>query len=197
MNFHRSLRVSFVTWVALGALTFAQAPKWGFLGGDDDVAGLCSESTNVVLICIVDTELVYEVGSRKLKPPFAQVIHHATVVQSHKGALKVGDRIKIGYVTDRLPMEESKRSGFIEAANKKAKGSLKYAFLGSGEGGEYFCEWLNLADYSEGLGRVIASKSPKIPTKAEQAGARQPATRPESKSDGGDKPQPESEGRSR
>ena len=32
---------------------------------------------------------------------------------------------------------------------------------------------------------------------AEQAGAGQPATRPESKSEGGDKPQPESEGRSR
>lgn len=34
-------------------------------------------------------------------------------------------------------------------------------------------------------------------TKAEQGGAGQPATRPESDSEGGDKPQPESEGRSR
>jgi hypothetical protein len=34
-------------------------------------------------------------------------------------------------------------------------------------------------------------------TKAEQDGAGQPATRPESKSDGSDKPQPKSEGRSR
>jgi len=34
-------------------------------------------------------------------------------------------------------------------------------------------------------------------TKAEQAGTGQPATRAESKSEGGDKPQPESEGRSR
>lgn len=33
--------------------------------------------------------------------------------------------------------------------------------------------------------------------KAEQAGTGQPATRPESKSSGGDKPQPEAEGRSR
>ena len=33
--------------------------------------------------------------------------------------------------------------------------------------------------------------------KAEQAGTEQPATRPESKSEGGDKPQPEAEGRSR
>jgi hypothetical protein len=36
-----------------------------------------------------------------------------------------------------------------------------------------------------------------IPTQAEQAGTGQPATRPESKSKGGDKPQPEAEGRSR
>ena len=35
-----------------------------------------------------------------------------------------------------------------------------------------------------------------IPTKAEHAGAGQPATRPESDSEGGDKPQPEAEGRS-
>jgi len=32
---------------------------------------------------------------------------------------------------------------------------------------------------------------------AQQAGAGQPATRPESKSEGGDKPQPDAEGRSR
>ena len=36
-----------------------------------------------------------------------------------------------------------------------------------------------------------------IPTKAEQAGDGQPATRPESDSEGSDKPQPEAEGRSR
>lgn len=97
MTLHVILRVSFVTLAALGALTSAGPPQWGWLGGEDDVAELCSESTNVVLVCIVDTELVYEVGARKLKPPFAKVLHHATVVQSHKGALKIGDRIEIGY----------------------------------------------------------------------------------------------------
>ena len=34
------------------------------------------------------------------------------------------------------------------------------------------------------------------PAKAEQGGTEQPATRPESKSEGSDKPQPEAEGRS-
>jgi hypothetical protein len=36
-----------------------------------------------------------------------------------------------------------------------------------------------------------------LQAKAEQTGTGQPATRPESKSEGSDKPQPESEGRSR
>ncbi len=43
---------------------------------------------------------------------------------------------------------------------------------------------------------LIQSNTLKIP-KIEQAGTGQPATRPESKSEGGDKPQPEAEGRSR
>ena len=38
---------------------------------------------------------------------------------------------------------------------------------------------------------------PHLKKKAEQAGTGQPATRPESKSEGGDKPQPDAEGRSR
>jgi hypothetical protein len=42
----------------------------------------------------------------------------------------------------------------------------------------------------------VVSPAVVIP-KVEQAGAGQPATRPESKSEGGDKPQPEAEGRSR
>jgi hypothetical protein len=50
--------------------------------------------------------------------------------------------------------------------------------------------------------KVLLEVSPEgmIParkTKAEQAGPGQPATRPESKSEGGDQPQPEAEGRSR
>jgi len=44
---------------------------------------------------------------------------------------------------------------------------------------------------------VDRGESRLYPTKAEQAGTGQPATRPESKSEGGDKPQPGSEGRSR
>jgi len=45
--------------------------------------------------------------------------------------------------------------------------------------------------------QVLESTCQKYEDKPEQAGTGQPATRPESKSEGGDKPQPESEGRSR
>ena len=44
-------------------------------------------------------------------------------------------------------------------------------------------------------GAVVLANPEKI--EAEQAGTGQPATRPESKSEGSDKPQPEAEGRSR
>ena len=44
---------------------------------------------------------------------------------------------------------------------------------------------------------IIAKYAKFAETSAEQGGTGQPATRPESKSEGGDKPQPEAEGRSR
>ncbi len=47
------------------------------------------------------------------------------------------------------------------------------------------------------LMRVDRSRTNGPDKNAEQAGAGQPATQPESKSEGGDKPQPEAEGRSR
>ena len=51
------------------------------------------------------------------------------------------------------------------------------------------------SQYEAGKPEVMKAASER--QQAEQAGAGQPATRPESKSEGGDKPQPESEGRSR
>jgi hypothetical protein len=53
-------------------------------------------------------------------------------------------------------------------------------------------EWLTGAEFDE-----LEVGGQRIETKAEQAGAGQPATRPESKPEGGEKPQPEAEGRSR
>ena len=50
--------------------------------------------------------------------------------------------------------------------------------------------WAQVVDYEEGI-------EEEWDVEAEQAGTGQPATRPESKSEGSDKPQPTSEGRSR
>jgi len=56
---------------------------------------------------------------------------------------------------------------------------------------------LHIAPISKEMAELMV-KTPLFPKKtAEQAGTGQPATRPESKSEGGDKPQPEAEGRSR
>jgi len=56
----------------------------------------------------------------------------------------------------------------------------------------------NLADAVDANLVIERGKVSLIPKKeAEQAGTGQPATRPESKSEGSDKPQPEAEGRSR
>ena len=60
---------------------------------------------------------------------------------------------------------------------------------------------LNLGGYFPEAGKYVSFKvSGRLgmsKDSGEQAGAGQPATRPESKSEGGDKPQPEAEGRSR
>ena len=48
-----------------------------------------------------------------------------------------------------------------------------------------------------GIKRLDGYPGPAINQEAEQAGTGQPATRPESKSEGNDKPQPEAEERSR
>ena len=65
-----------------------------------------------------------------------------------------------------------------------------------------FPNGLSLMSYSDDGDRLLQRifeclKQAADTTKAEQAGAGQPATRPKSKSEGSDKPQPESEGRSR
>jgi len=134
------------------------SPKWGFLGNEDDVRKLFLASKNVLLICIVDTELKFDTSFSKLNPPFGQVVHHATVVSSYRGVCKTGEKIRIGFVTDSLPKDEKEREAFVSKANKKAKGVLKFAFLGSGKDGIYSCEWLDLADYSPELGALLGQQ---------------------------------------
>lgn len=156
MNGNRFGQLLLFFYLATITVGSAQKPKFGFLGSEEDVEKLFAESETVVLVCLVETEVVFDTTFAKLKPPFAQIVHHATVVGSHRGSGKVGDKIKVGFVTDSLPVDEEKRKVFVEKANKKAKGALKYAFLRGGKDGFYSCEWLDLADYSVELGQVMA-----------------------------------------
>jgi len=54
-----------------------------------------------------------------------------------------------------------------------------------------------IAAFLRAEGESVAAWSPPTKSKVERAGTEQPATRSQSKSEGGDKPQPEAEGRSR
>ena len=83
--------------------------------------------------------------------------------------------------------------GEVEPSHDVNPGALPIRDLGA-----FFRTWLADA-LSEELqeGRVRKGLRIEDEIKAEQAGAGQPATRPESKPEGGEKPQPESEGRSR
>lgn len=133
-------------------------PKWGWIGGDEDVAATFVRSKKVALVCIVDTEVLPEVDGRKLRPPFAMIVHHATVVSSLRGDLRIGDKIKVGYVTDSLPVDDAKRVLFIRKANEKHKGVLKYVFLGDDAVGDakYGIEWIEFPDYSPELGQFLS-----------------------------------------
>jgi hypothetical protein len=76
------------------------------------------------------------------------------------------------------------------------------AFSKTAEGQLYPVEIFTTSLQSRGLGIYQIGKLQDVDikveiTKAEQVGTGQPATRPESKSEGSDKPQPEAEGRSR
>ena len=100
-----------------------KAPRWFFLGEDDDLKRTYRQAKRVAMICIFETAL------EDVRPPFAKVVHRATVVETLKGGLKIGEKIEIALSTDSLPMDEIERAKFIAKADQAAKGSLRYAFL--------------------------------------------------------------------
>jgi hypothetical protein len=92
--------------------------------------------------------------------------------------------------------EHQKHKGFVSILFHKAAPSNKSVDDAIAELERFF--------FSRGYGRVLflgargsGVQVYKDSTKGEQVGTGQPATRPESKSEGSDKPQPEAEGRSR
>ena len=103
-----------------------QGPRWGFLGGDDALEMTFDEGVGVVFVCVFKTEL------RDVRPPFALVVYHATVIESYKGDFKVGEKIEIRFGTDSLPLDEDERREFVKKSNQRNQGALKFAFLHGG-----------------------------------------------------------------
>ena len=105
------------------------------------------------------------------------------------------------------------RSGFGTGNHPKGDQTIYWRFIKSTQFGDIYVITFEDIDHSitnvpiiyDGKKPVILERNAmrfeisesNISTEAEQAGTGQPATRPESKSEGGDKPQPEAEGRSR
>lgn len=140
-------RISGITALVLAASTLLwakdpgpvsdyQAPRWGFLGDDKALKATIAESQQVLMVCVYSTEL------RNVKPPFAQVVFSATVVEALKGTHALGDRITLAFQTDSLPLEEKERVKFIESANSKNLGALKMVFLNQAKSKDYNAEWL-------------------------------------------------------
>ena len=122
-----------------------KAPRWTFLGDDDSLRGTINDAGQVLLICVFQTSL------ERIKPPFAEVVLRATVVQIVKGTHKVGDRIAIRFGTDSLPREEAARTKFIEDTAAKNLGSLKMAFLQGVRSDEYESEWLYVPSFDPAM----------------------------------------------
>jgi hypothetical protein len=88
----------------------------------------------------------------------------------------------------RASEDEAKLLGFLKAACLSSFGSSDHEFLKDPS---------NWPGKKDGYDRMaMAALLRHFPTKAEQNGAEQPATAPDSKPEGDKKPQPESEGRS-
>jgi len=116
-------------------------PRWTFLGDDDSLRETIREAGQVLLICVYQTSL------DRVKPPFADVVLRATVVQTVKGPHKMGDRIIIRFSTDSLPADEAARAKFVEDAAAKNLGSLKMAFLQGVRSDDYVSEWLYVPSF--------------------------------------------------
>ena len=110
-------------------------PRWRFLGDDEALTSTFDDAENVVLLCQIDTEL------ERVKPPFAEVIYHGTVVETLKGDLQVGQKIKVGFATDGLPVDPLEREKFVESRNRSSKGALRFVFLDPPKDGVYGCDW--------------------------------------------------------
>jgi hypothetical protein len=135
-----------------------------------------------------ETELLTKCVSGKHKPMWKFMCfdpHHAFVFYD-KGS-KALAQIEICF--DCNTFRSSPESGLSEYWDLE---SIKKLILGKG-----LPVFETSKEWEEYFSKLSGSAPPLQSEEAEQAGAGQPATRSQSKSEGGDKPQPEAEGRSR
>lgn len=125
------------------------APRWFLLGDDNRLKQTFSEAKQVALVCIYSTTL------EDVRPPFALVVHHATVVRSLKGGLKIGEKIEIVFATDSLPKSDEERETFVRQAHDAAEGDLRFAFLSGGTKPRFETEFLYVPDYSEDMANFL------------------------------------------
>jgi hypothetical protein len=130
---------------------FAQEPRWGFLGDDEALELRIKEAKAVYQVC------VYDVALQDVKPPFAKVVYKATVTGAYKGSHKIGDKISITFLTDSLSLDQTERDSFISKANQRLKGSLRFTFLNSQTDNNYFCEFMDVPEYSLEMSNFLES----------------------------------------
>ena len=138
-----------------------------------DKAGFC-------LVCYT------EVMKKPWRGEWEKLEIEATIVEVYRGKRKIGDRIKFTRVMDGKFGDISHLQGSLNFVrfDKSDNPDSKVTFVDGQDPQAVF-------GYSSEF-HAVAKKH----KQAEQGGADQPATAPEPKSESGDKPKPESEGRS-
>jgi hypothetical protein len=163
--------------------------------------------TSGVILDICAYEREFQPSERKPQegkdnPPWTEgtLITRAVVVGVHKGNVKIGTKIEIVETVIDLPEFLKKFRSVVEGE------LLTYFYYGEelpeSKNGRHVVDHNQMyfdRDKDEDVKAFLKGlhSNPNQKNQSEQAGTGQPATRPESKSEGSDKPQPEAEGRSR
>lgn len=141
------------------------APRWKFLGDDEDLRRTIAGADQVLFVC------VYQTALEEVQPPFAKVVLSATVVKPLKGTHAIGDKIHLSFHSDSLPEDPAERDQFIAAAAERNLGSLKIAFLKGEKAAAHSCEWLDIAPYSAEMLKFVKENRDAKP-EADQDGRR-------------------------
>ena len=129
------------------------ALRWGFLGDDNALRGTIEEAGQILVVCVFQTSL------DRVRPPFAEVVLRATVVQIVKGTHTMGDKITMRFTTDSLPVDEPARAKFIEDAAARNLGSLKLAFLPGKRADAYEIQWLDAPAFDPDMLKFVIKNS--------------------------------------